>query len=145
VSEEMKKKIFDTDAKKEFYIDANNGGSSIISPRGTYLAEPVLNKEMIVYTDIDLEMIIDAKWASDCTGHYARPDLTRLLINEEKCLTYETRKSAFDFTRGKNQQEFEDDLKKLTDQVEKSGNKTLQNHFSNFISKYTLNFSSEEV
>lgn len=99
VSEEMKKKIFDTDEKKKFYADTNNGGSSIISPRGIYLAKPVLNKEMIVYADIDLEMIIEAKWASDCTGHYARPDITRLLINEEKYLTYETRKSAFDFER----------------------------------------------
>jgi len=101
ISEEMKGKIFDTDAKKEFYIDANNGGSSIIAPGGVYLARPILNKEMIVYADIDMGMIIDAKWVSDCTGHYARPDITRLLINEEKYLTYETRKSAFDFVREK--------------------------------------------
>jgi len=39
---------------------------------------------MIVYAVIDSEMIIEAKWASDCTGHYARPDITRLLINEKK-------------------------------------------------------------
>ena len=136
VSEEMKDKIFDTEAKKESYIDANNGGSSIISPRGIYLAEPVLNKEMIVYADIDLEMIIDAKWASDCTGHYARPDITRLLINEEKYFVHESRKSVFKFAEGVNYQKFEDDLKKLIDEVEKSGNKTLLSLFTNFVREY---------
>ena len=111
VSEDMKDKIFDTEAKKEFYADVNNGGSSIIAPRGTYLAEPVFNKETIVYADIDLEMIIDAKWAADCTGHYARPDITRLLINEEKNIVLETKKSSFTLAKGKNYHKFEDDLK----------------------------------
>jgi aliphatic nitrilase len=112
VSEEMKKKIFVTDTQKEFYLDTNNGGASIISPRGIHLAEPVFNKEMIIYADLDLEMIIEAKWASDCIGHYARPDITRLLINEEKYLTFDTRKSAFDLAEEKQHQQCETDLKK---------------------------------
>ena len=145
VSKDMKKKIFDTDAKMEFYIDANNGGASIISPRGVHLAKPVLNKEMIVYAVIDSEMIIEAKWASDCTGHYARPDITRLLINEKKYLTYETRNSAFDFAREKNHQEFENDLKKLIDEIEKSGNKTLQKIFSNFVRKYAFKYPEQDL
>jgi aliphatic nitrilase len=136
VSEEMKKKVFNTDVKKQCYADANNGGASIISPRGAYLAKPVFNKEMIVYADIDLEMIIDSKWASDATGHYARPDITRLLINEEKNIIYETRKSAFDFAGERNCGEFEDDLKKLVDEIEKSENKPLQNLFKKFVRKY---------
>ena len=137
VSEEMKGKIFDTDAKKEFYADTNNGGASIIAPRGTYLAKPVFNKELIVYAEIDLEMIIEAKWASDCTGHYARPDITRLLINEEKYLTHETSKSAFDYAGEENYREYDDDLKKIGDEIQKSNNKTLQNLFTNFLQKYT--------
>jgi aliphatic nitrilase len=67
---------------------------------------------MIIYADLDLEMIIEAKWASDCTGHYARPDITRLLINEEKYLTFDTRKSAFDLAGEKHHQQCETDLKK---------------------------------
>jgi nitrilase len=134
VSDEMIEMIFDSEAKKNaFYIDDNNGGASIISPRGTYLAKPVLNQEMIVYADIDLEMIIEAKWASDCTGHYARPDVTRLLINREKYVTCETTRPAFSMAEGG----CEDDLKRLGAEIEKSGNKTLQNLFSSFVEKYT--------
>jgi nitrilase len=133
VSEDMKKKIFVTDNQKEYYLDINNGGASIISPRGTYLAKPVLNQEMIVYADIDLEMIIEAKWASDCTGHYARPDVTRLLINREKYVTCETTRPAFSMAEGG----CEGDLKRLGAEIEKSGNKTLQNLFSSFVEKYT--------
>lgn len=137
VSEEMKEKIFDSDAKKECYLDANNGGCSIISPRGIYLAEPVENKEMIVYADIDLEMIIDAKWASDCIGHYARPDITRLLINEEKYVTYENRNSAFGFAEQKNFNGFEADLKRLFDEIDKTGNKSLQALAAGLMKKYS--------
>jgi hypothetical protein len=136
VSSEMLDTIFDSEQKKESYRKINNGGASIISPRGTYCAEPVLNKEMIVYADIDLEMIIDAKWASDCTGHYARPDITRLVINEEKYCTHEVKRTLFHCSQEEQSKKFEDDLKKLTDAVEKSRDKTLKHLFSNFIREY---------
>jgi len=135
VSKEMKEKIFTTDGQREFYLDVNNGGASVISPRGVHLAEPVLNKEMIVYAEIDLEMIIEAKWASDCVGHYARPDVTRLLINEEKYLTHEIRKNAFNPMRENDQKEWDYLFKKLGDEIEKSGNKTLQSVFIKLCSK----------
>jgi len=53
---------------------------------GPISAEPVLNMEIIVCADINPEMIIDAIWSSDWLGNYARPDVTKLLINEEKYL-----------------------------------------------------------
>jgi aliphatic nitrilase len=136
VSEAMKDKIFDTDAKKEFYADVNNGGSSIIGPRGVYLAEPVLNKEMILYAEIDLEMIIEAKWASDCIGHYARPDITKLLLNEEKNVIYEVQKSAVGFAGTKSSHEFNSDCRRLIDEIEKNGNESLRKFFKNFMQKY---------
>ena len=136
VSKEMQDIIFDSEQKRESYRDINNGGASIISPRGTYLAEPVLNKEIIVYADIDLEMIIDAKWASDCTGHYARPDVTKLLLNEEKYSVYESTHFSSNFADQEHYNRFEDDLQKLSDEVEKSENKTLQKLFTNFLREY---------
>lgn len=140
VSDQMKEKVFSTNEQKRFYIDDNNGGASIISPRGTYLAKPILNKEMIVYADIDFEMIIDAKWASDCVGHYARPDITKLIINEEKYNPYQTTKTTFNFAGQRNYQEFEDDLKKLLNEIKRSENKTLQSLSANFTQKYALKF-----
>jgi hypothetical protein len=62
------------------------GGSGIISPRGTYLAGPLYDQEGIVYADIDLETIIWAKAMVDVIGHYARPDVARLILNEKKLI-----------------------------------------------------------
>jgi len=139
MSEEMKNRIFDTDIKRACYIDANNGGSSILAPNGFYLVKPVFDKEMILYADIDMEMIIDMKWMVDCTGHYARPDVTRLLINEERYLTYEARESFFDFfTEKRNPQDFKADLKKLILEVEKSEDNNLRTSFLQFLRKYDL-------
>jgi aliphatic nitrilase len=39
-------------------------------------------QEGIVYADLDLGMISLAKAAADPAGHYARPDVTRLLLNK---------------------------------------------------------------
>ena len=48
------------------------------------LAGPVTDKETILYGDLDLEEIIYAKGFCDSVGHYARPDVVRLLVNHEK-------------------------------------------------------------
>ena len=139
VSDAMKERIFDTDAKRECYIRANNGGSGILAPNGFYLVKPVFDKEMILYADIDMEMIIDMKWMVDCIGHYARPDITRLLINEERYVTYEARESLFDFfTEKRNPQNFKADLKKLMVEVEKSEDNKVKTSFLHFLRKYDL-------
>lgn len=61
----------------------SNGGSAIISPQGAYLGGPLYEKEGIVYADIDLELVTRAKCMVDTVGHYARPDVARLMLNEE--------------------------------------------------------------
>ena len=58
------------------------GGSGIISPDGEYLAGPVYDKEDIVYAEIDLEHIIRNKHSRDVAGHYTRPDVVRLVLND---------------------------------------------------------------
>ncbi len=59
------------------------GGSGIISPRGEYLAGPLYDKEGILYAEIDTDMIIRAKAVIDSVGHFSRPDILSLNINEE--------------------------------------------------------------
>jgi nitrilase len=55
-----------------------HGGSAIIAPGGSYLAEPVFNEETIVIAEIDLADIAVNKWFFDGTGHYSRPDVFQL-------------------------------------------------------------------
>jgi len=51
------------------------------APLGTSLAE---DEEGFVVADIDLGMISLSKSAADPSGHYSRPDVTRLLFNKGK-------------------------------------------------------------
>ena len=60
------------------------GGSSIIDPLGRVLAGPNFEGECILTADIDLAEIPRAKYDFDVVGHYARPDVFRLLVNEQK-------------------------------------------------------------
>lgn len=59
-----------------------SGGSGIIDPQGEYLAGPVYDREEIVYAEIDLEATLRTKHSRDVGGHYSRPDVVRLLLNE---------------------------------------------------------------
>jgi aliphatic nitrilase len=59
-----------------------DGGSAIIAPDGSYVAEPVYNEETIVYGDIDLRRVALAKREIDVAGHYSRPDVVRLLFDD---------------------------------------------------------------
>ena len=65
------------------FSKAWRGGSVIISPTGKYLAGPVYDQETILYAEINLEEILEAKARIDTAGHYARWDVMRLLVNPE--------------------------------------------------------------
>jgi nitrilase len=75
----------------EFYSDLESqpdnmcpGGSAIIDPLGRYLVEPVYNREEILLADLDLTLIPQSRFDFDVMGHYARPDVLQLFVNEEK-------------------------------------------------------------
>jgi aliphatic nitrilase len=51
------------------------------APIGDRLAP---DQEGLIYADVDLGMISVAKAAADPAGHYARPDVTRLLLNKRR-------------------------------------------------------------
>lgn len=61
-----------------------NAVSGIIDPFGKYIGGPLRGDEGIVYADIDLEQIIDAKTLHDVTGHYNRFDILSLQYNRQK-------------------------------------------------------------
>ena len=58
------------------------GGSAIISPLGEVLAGPLYDREGILYADLDLSEISRGKLDFDAVGHYARPDVFDLQVNE---------------------------------------------------------------
>jgi nitrilase len=58
------------------------GGSGIIGPDGTWLAGPVDGRETIVYAELDLDRIAEEQQALDAAGHYNRPDVFRLTVDE---------------------------------------------------------------
>jgi nitrilase len=66
------------------------GGSAIVSPLGDYLAGPLFGQEGILYADLDTARIAEARFDFDVVGHYARPDVFRLLVNERPQRSVET-------------------------------------------------------
>ncbi|MDB5389435.1 MAG: Nitrilase [Planctomycetaceae bacterium] len=59
------------------------GGSCIIGPLGKILAGPKYGEECILTADIDRAEITRAKFDFDVVGHYSRPDVFRLEVNEQ--------------------------------------------------------------
>ena len=58
------------------------GGSVIVGPLADIVAGPVFGREAILATDIDLADTIRGKYDLDVAGHYARPDIFRLIVDE---------------------------------------------------------------
>ena len=58
------------------------GGSAVVSPLGTLLAGPLYDREDIVMADLDMGEIPRSRFDFDVTGHYARPDVFQLTVNE---------------------------------------------------------------
>jgi nitrilase len=54
------------------------GGSAIVAPNGTYLAEPLYGSEGILTAELDLGLVVEGRQLLDVAGHYARPDVLRL-------------------------------------------------------------------
>jgi nitrilase len=59
------------------------GGSTIVGPLGQILAAPVYNENAILTAEIDLGEIARSKYDLDVVGHYARPDVFQLRVNEK--------------------------------------------------------------
>ena len=60
----------------------SRGGSAIYSPLGECLAGPLWDQEGMLIADLDMSAVPRSKFDFDVTGHYARPDVFRLDIDE---------------------------------------------------------------
>ena len=60
----------------------SRGGSCIVDPFGQFLVAPQFDGEAILIAEIDLEQIPRGKFDLDVVGHYARPDIFQLIVDE---------------------------------------------------------------
>ncbi|NMG35722.1 nitrilase [Azoarcus sp. TTM-91] len=58
------------------------GGSAIVDPLGRVLAGPLFDEEGILTATLDMGEITRGKLDFDVAGHYARPDVFQLTVNE---------------------------------------------------------------
>jgi nitrilase len=58
------------------------GGSVIVSPFGQVLAGPLRDSEGVLTAELDLREVARGKFDLDSVGHYARPDVFSLSVNE---------------------------------------------------------------
>jgi nitrilase len=77
------------------------GGSCILNPLGEFVVEPHYGEEKILTAEIDLGQIARGKYDFDVAGHYARPDIFKLYVNERP-------QTAAVFSRGDRQDPFEE-------------------------------------
>uniref|UniRef100_A0AC34QKL3 CN hydrolase domain-containing protein n=1 Tax=Panagrolaimus sp. JU765 TaxID=591449 RepID=A0AC34QKL3_9BILA len=61
-----------------------SGGSCVINPFGKIIMKPEYNCEKIEIVECDLSEIIEAKFDLDTVGHYSRPDIFQLIVNEKQ-------------------------------------------------------------
>lgn len=64
--------------------EMTRGGSAIVGPLGEYVKQPVYGKEELLIADLDLREITYSQFDFDVIGHYARPDVFQLVVNEEE-------------------------------------------------------------
>jgi aliphatic nitrilase len=73
--------MVDTEAQAEL-INVGGGHAQIYSPDGKPMCDPLAeDEEGLLLAEIDLGAIAIAKSFGDPVGHYARPDVTRLLFD----------------------------------------------------------------
>lgn len=81
ICDEMKRALPCVEEDRAFLEDPQNGGGTcIIGANSLVLAGPMGGEEGILYADIDLEDVVQAKLVHDYVGHYNRPDIFTLTV-----------------------------------------------------------------
>ena len=60
----------------------SRGGSCIVDPFGKFIAGPNFQDETILVAELDRGLLPKAKFDFDAVGHYSRPDIFRLVVDD---------------------------------------------------------------
>jgi nitrilase len=55
----------------------------VIDPYGHAVSETVWDKEEIIYADLDMQKVPASRMEHDVCGHYARPDVLKLSVEDK--------------------------------------------------------------
>lgn len=61
-----------------------DGGSAIAGPEGAWIVEPVTGREELILATLDHRRVRRERQNLDHAGHYARPDVTRLIVDRRR-------------------------------------------------------------
>jgi nitrilase len=64
--------------------------TAIVSPEGAHVVPPLTQGEGILIADLDLGLIVKRKRMMDSVGHYARPELLKLVLDDRPARPMET-------------------------------------------------------
>lgn len=62
----------------------SRGGSAVVTPMGDIISGPLYDKEGVLLADLDMTMLSQTRFDYDTVGHYNRPDVFKLFVNEDE-------------------------------------------------------------